>query len=252
MMSKEVHWLLEEKYEGKKNPQYDLDVKRLESGEPLGYVIGHVQFLGCRIYLDSKPLIPRFETEYWVEKVIESIKTHSNTSLRVLDLCAGSGCIGVAVAEAIPDLHVTFAEIDESHLSTIQKNIEYNLSDRGQHLDVIESDLFTNLTGKFDYILSNPPYIDKALDRTEPCVKNYEPHLALYGGDQGLGVISDIIKKAPGYLNQSGQLWLEHEPEQLEAISFLAKQNGFTANHHKDQYGVERYSVLSEKTKDVS
>ncbi len=258
-MEQSEKWLLEEKYNGKKTEGFFADLKRLAAGEPRGYVIGHVPFLGWRIYLDSRPLIPRPETEFWVEKaieVIEGVRRHVKRGrrLRILDLCAGSGAIGVAVAKAIPETEVTFAEIDPAHLPTIEKNIFQNLSINQKVLEerftVIESDLFSNVEGKFDFILTNPPYIDPVLDRTEASVKNFEPHLALYGGVEGLDIIDDIVKEASKYLNENGQLWIEHEPEQSESILELASQSaqvggGYAAARtFSDQYGVNRYSVL--------
>jgi release factor glutamine methyltransferase len=109
---------------------------------------------------------------------------------------------------------------------------------------VIESDLFERIEGKFDFILTNPPYIDPAIDRAEESVKNHEPHLALYGGDSGMEIIGRIIATAPDYLNEGGQLWIEHEPEQVEAIQKSAEAAGFCAVTHKDQYGVDRFSIL--------
>lgn len=272
-MRQEEKWLLEEKYNGVESEAFQIDLKRLNAGEPLGYIIGYIPFRNSRIYLDSHPLIPRPETEYWVSKAIDSILKNYKPGMRVLDLCAGSGCIGVAVAEAIPDAQVIFSEIDPTHLPTIKKNltqlhsIDQIFSDRREYkngnaqvvnrmnleeFQVVESNLFKNVTGKFDFILTNPPYIDVQIDRAESSVKNYEPHLALHGGNKGLDVISDIIIKASGYLNQSGQLWIEHEPEQVEDIKSLASQNGFFATAYEDQYGIERYSVLLFKPKDVS
>lgn len=247
-MSQDEVWLLKEKYGGTESSAFRADLERLRAGEPLAYLIGHTPFLDCKIYLDSHPLIPRTETEYWVEKAIESILMDSKSDTTVLDLCAGSGCVGVAVARNVPDAQVTFTEIDSSHFPTIKKNLELNLSDysdRMEHLQVLQSDLFQNVTGKFDFILTNPPYIDPALDRTENSVKRHEPHLALYGGESGFAIITDIIKEAPGYLNNAGQLWIEHEPEQVEAIHSLASAYDFLVVTHKDQYGVERFSVLT-------
>ncbi len=239
MLSQEGKWLLEEKYDGKKSAAFFADLKRLEVGEPLAYIIGHIPFLGCRIVLDSHPLIPRSETEYWVEKAITEVKKVSNP--HVLDLCAGSGAIGVAVAIQVSGSAVDLAEIDPIHISTIKKNLEIN-NVAGK---VIESDLFTNITGKYDFILSNPPYIDPVLDRTEASVKNYEPHLALYADNKGLELIELLITEAPSYLNPGGQLWFEHEPEQSEAIKHLANDAGFAGVvNHSDQYGIQRYSVL--------
>lgn len=240
MIRQEEQWLLNEKYKGEKTPDFLADFKQLKAGIPLAYLIGHVPFLGCQIYLDSKPLIPRPETEYWVEKAIKEVKGGN----RVLDLCAGSGCIGVAVAKSLPTVQVDFAELDESHHPTIRKNLEANGLEISKS-KIFGGDLFEKISEKYDFILSNPPYIDPALDRTEDGVKNHEPHLALYGGKSGIEIIRQIISDAPNHLNPDGQLWLEHEPEQAAAVAFLAIQAGFSrASSYPDQYGVLRYSVL--------
>src|SRR5690606_17142556 len=101
---------------------------RLEAGEPLGYVIGHVPFLGCNIFLDSHPLIPRPETEFWLNTAIKEIISSSLTrrNIKVLDLCSGSGAIGVAVAKHILDAKVDFAEVDPLHQKTIERNVTEN------------------------------------------------------------------------------------------------------------------------------
>jgi release factor glutamine methyltransferase len=251
-MSQEIEWLLGEKYKGEKSDAFFADCKRLALGEPLGYLIGHVPFLDTTIYLDSKPLIPRPETEYWTKKVIADIKTnfpiqHEHTKgadqLRVLDLCAGSGCIGVAIASAIPDAIVDFSEIDERHLATITKNLEENEIDK-THTHIYHSNLFEAFSGTYQYIVSNPPYIDMDLNRTDENVLEHEPYVALSGGPAGLEVIQKIIEEAPKHLERYGQLWLEHEPEQSIAIRNLARGNGFVCTTQHDQYGVERYSVL--------
>ncbi len=260
MQSQDETWLLTEKYNGEKSEGFFTDCERLAAGEPLGYVIGFVPFLNCRIYLDSRPLIPRPETEFWVEKAITAIprsdlglargRTLGETSrgetsgqIEVLDLCAGSGCIGVAVGKAVPEAHVTFTEIDPSHLSTIEKNCTTNHT---VNSTIVQSDLFENVRSRFDFILSNPPYINPALDRAEPSVKNFEPHIALYGGEAGFELIEKIIVKAPLLLKSGGQLWLEHEPEQTALIASTAARAGFShSTTHTDQYGVDRYSVLT-------
>jgi len=269
-LNQNEEWLLGEKYDGELCPAYFEDLEQLRAGVPVAYLIGWVPFLDCKIWLDSKPLIPRPETEWWVEKAITAIETtgvatiatsHSltpeakagashtlHTPLSVLDLCAGSGCIGVAVAKHFPETHLTLAEIDPAHLPTIEKNAHENLSVNRKVLNgdfrVVRSDVFENITGRFNFILTNPPYIDPTLDRAEPSVKNYEPHLALYGGQDGMEIIIRIITDAPSYLVPSGQLWIEHEPEQAGAIATLGGAQGFAVNTHPDQYGVERYSIL--------
>ncbi len=243
--SQDVSWLLREKYNNEKSEAFFADCERLASGEPLAYVIGSIPFLNCNIYLDSKPLIPRPETEFWVEKAISAIKAaEASASIRVLDLCAGSGAIGVAVAKAIPEVHVSFAELDPVHLPTIKQNLQSNGIDTSRHT-VVASDLFHDVTGPFEIILSNPPYIDKAANTVEESVATHEPHLALFGGVAGMEIIERIIDGARAKLAPQGQLWLEHEPFQTEAIAALAHTHGFSAQTFPDQYGTLRYSILT-------
>lgn len=246
-MNQEEQWLLKEKYAGVPDAAFQADCKRLASGEPLGYLIGHVPFLDCTIYLDSCPLIPRTETEYWTEQFITQHRLNKNH--RVLDLCAGSGCIGVAVARAFPSCSITFAEIEEQHLQTIAKNLSCNVptySTAADQYDVRHSNLFTDVEDTFDHILSNPPYIDPNLDRTTASVKNHEPAIALYGGQQGLQHIAHIIENAPTYLNPGGTLWFEHEPEQTVAIAKLLTISDFAQYiTHNDQYQIPRFTICT-------
>jgi len=90
----------------------------------------------------------------------------------------------------------------------------------------------------------NPPYIDHSLNRTDESVVTHEPHLALYGGAEGMEIIKQLIAKTPAHLKQSGQLWIEHEPEQVVKIAITAERNGFTSETFQDQYEVDRVSVL--------
>ncbi len=292
-MDEEEKWLLEEKYSGTESFAFRADLELLKNGTPLAYLIGSIPFLDCTIHLDSHPLIPRSETEFWTEQAIKVIRNFERTyertydhnspqgsprelpgqnprpglglalgrasgEVHVLDLCAGSGAIGVAVAKAIPQAQVDFAEIDPAHLPTIEKNIEHNLKPtcRRSNLQhgqcrVIESNLFTPSAGlnrelgKYDFILTNPPYIDPAIDRTETSVKLHEPHLALYGGAEGMECIAKIIAEAPKHLTLHGQLWIEHEPEQVDAITALAAENDLFSTTHNDQYNTPRYSVVT-------
>ncbi len=149
----------------------------------------------------------------------------------------------MALAKALPDTAVDLAEIDTNLITTIQKNITENITDQNQ-CRVVHSNLFTNLAGKYDFIFSNPPYIDESLDRTDESVKTNEPYLALFGGEKGMEIITSIISKAPEYLAPGGQLWIEHEPEQTKDMAQLANKHNFLISTHKDQYNVERYSIL--------
>jgi release factor glutamine methyltransferase len=250
MASQEIQWLLKEKYNDIKSDAFYADCRRLALGEPLAYIIGHTPFLNCQIWLDHHPLIPRPETEHWTHEAIDAIKTTSTLSLgleeaspKILDLCAGSGCIGISVLKEIDKARVDFSEIDEKLIATITKNIETNITatDRAR---VFHSNLFSNINDTYDFILTNPPYIDESLNRADKSVKDFEPYIALFGGEAGLEIIDRLISTAPGYLSVGGQLWLEHEPEQNNAISELGEKYDFSVSTHKDQYGVDRYSIL--------
>ena len=250
MGSQDEQWLLKEKYGGEKSVAFFADCKRLALGEPLAYLIGHAPFLDCKIWLDSRPLIPRPETEHWIKEVIKTLEEHrtptlgfSEPDIKVLDVCAGSGCIGIAVAKDISSARVDFSEIDARHLPTIEKNLLENNIDPERYT-IYHTSLFQDIEGAYDIIVANPPYIDESLNRTDDSVKDFEPHLALFGGAGGLDVITELITSAPDHLKPGGQLWIEHEPEQSADIQKLGSGNGFTVTTHQDQYQKERYSIL--------
>ncbi len=245
-MTQDEMWLLKEKYHGEKSAEFFADCERLNPlvgvSEPLAYVIGSIPFLNTTIFLDSHPLIPRAETEFWVEKAIAEMNTVA--PLRILDLCAGSGCIGVAVLKALPHACVDFVEIDTTHHTTIQKNILGN-SIEPNRTHIFGGSLFEQVTGTYDFILTNPPYVDKALGRVAPEVLLYEPARALYGGIQGISIISKIIKEATPFLSPTGVLYIEHEPEQSAFIASIASEYKFTSHSYSDQFAVLRYTRIT-------
>jgi release factor glutamine methyltransferase len=242
-MTKDEEWLLKEKYHGERTTGFFADSARLEAGEPLAYVIGEIPFMNAKISLDSHPLIPRTETEYWVDKVIQTMQGSPLSKIEVLDLCAGSGCIGIAVLLNVPQATVDFAEIEERHHETIIKNLRENGVGDGR-ATVLGGDLFERVDHTYDFILSNPPYIDPALDRSEEGVRAHEPHTALFGGVHGIEFIERIIADAPLHLRAGGFLYIEHEPEQVGRLQELAHMHGFNTTTLPDQYGIERLTVL--------
>lgn len=250
---KDIDLLIQDKYEGSTENKHLLrrDLARLAVGEPLAYVIGWVPFLGLKIYLDSRPLIPRPETEWWTEELIKA-RTESNTiygingskgSLRVLDLCAGSGAIGCAMLKSIPDARVSFGEVTPAHEATIRKNIEENNLDAAR-ADIRIGDLFAPFAGEtFDVIATNPPYIptERVLEEN---VIGFEPHEALLGGDDGLAIIRRIARDAEAHINEGGMLWLECDTEHAEAARELITKGGVKkAEIRTDPYGRPRIIV---------
>lgn len=214
--------------------------------EPEAYVIGWQPFIGLKIYLDSKPLIPRPETEWWTEQLITNVGTYYVPTLKFLDLCAGSGAIGCAALAKLQNAHVYFGEIDQAHEATILKNIRENNLDESRasaHIgDLFEP--FGNI--KFDVIAANPPYVP--IGRILPqSVADYEPSLALLAGVDGLDVIRRIAKELSKHLAEGGVAWIECDLGHAAAAAVLFSDQGFHALIRTDQYDKPRIIVVSFK-----
>lgn len=204
---KQKKWLLDEKYQGKANENFNKDLKRLASGEPLDYIIGFLMFLNCKIDLRFRPLIPRPESEFWVEKAIVEIKQLNLTKIKILDLFSGSGCIGIALLKSIPQSFVDFVDIDSKCLKQIKLNLEINGIDKKRYR-IIKSNVFSNIKSKYDYILANPPYVPDSR-KIQKSVADYEPRKALYAGKDGLKYIKMILKDYKKYLRDNGLIFIE-------------------------------------------
>lgn len=234
--SLELNLHLEDKVdEEKKNKFYDA-IDRLNNGEPLQYILSNANFYGYDYYVNKNVLIPRFETEELVYQTLEYLK-NIKPNAKVLDLCTGSGCIGLTLKQELNTLDVTMSDISREALEVTKINKDkYNVD-----CPIIESDLFENITGKFDCIISNPPYISRDEEVME-LVKNNEPALALYADNNGLAIYERIFKEAKHYLNESYLLALELNSNKSQEIYNLAEKY-FPGNKliiKKDNYGRER------------
>lgn len=239
---RDATWLLKEKYAGVPSPAYEADLERLRDGEPLAYVIGWVDFLGSRLDLYARPLIPRPETEFWTTHAIAAIKNRltPQAAPRILDLCAGSGCIGIALLKHLPHARVDFVEKNGDLLSEIEKNIRGNDIDTAR-ARVTGGDLFENARGPYDVIVANPPYIDLNKGDVTLSVIEYEPHEALFAPKRGLGVIEKIFSDAKKVLAPNGVLFVEFGAGQEKDVALLATTHGFSVSIHPDQSGRPRW-----------
>lgn len=250
-MNKNERWLLEEKYGGVATPLYEADKRRLLADEPLAYVIGFQPFLGLKIYLDSHPLIPRPETEWWTDQMITTLTNRETIEgsfgerpTRLLDLCAGSGAIGCATLARLSGAHVYFGEINPAHETTILKNIRENWLDEAR-ADVRIGDLFAPFSDmRFDRIAINPPYVPAGRELPQS-VAGHEPPLALYAGEDGLTVIRRISEELPRHLTEGGEAWIEVDSAHAETARELFAARGMSARTRTDQYGKSRVVVVS-------
>lgn len=251
-MKKEHKWILDEKYKGIETPEFEEDVKRVDAGEPVDYIIGSKPFLRCVIDLSHHPLIPREETEYWVEKVIHDIQSEWDgvSKIKCLDLFAGSGCIGVAILRHIPFSILDFGENNSEYIDQIQENIVLNNIDKTR-TRVIESDVFENIHGTYDYILANPPYVSREkIKDVQKSVLDFEPHSALFAENEGLFYVKKIIDEAHNYLNPGGRVYIEFDSWQQPIIQSLIDDESYSSIYEdmtfiNDQYERPRVVVIT-------
>lgn len=182
-------------------------LQRRMRGEPLAYIYGKVNFYGCLIEVNSSVLIPRQETEILVDKVVQSLKNQNLQGKIFVDLCCGSGCIGIAVKKQFPDLTVYLSDISTEAIELAKKNGALNQLE----FFYLTGNLLEPFHGlKFDYLVCNPPYISKKeYDDLDKEVKDFEPSIALIGGETGLEFYQRLSQELPYYLNSKSQVWME-------------------------------------------
>ena len=170
---------------------------RLLNGEPVQYIIGNVDFYGNKIIVNKDVLIPRFETELLVEKTIKYIKNRFNNKIDILDIGTGSGAIAITLNKEV-NCDIDAVDISNKALEVAKENNKLN----GTNVNMFISDVFDNVTKKYDVIISNPPYISKD-EEIMDIVKNNEPHLALYADMDGLYFYDKILGECKKYLKNN-------------------------------------------------
>ncbi len=210
--------------------------KHINKHMPLQYLLGTVPFIDLTITVKPPVLIPRPETEEWCYNVIQLFKKLPDKRITILDLCTGTGCIALAIAQALPEATVIATDISEQALHIARQNAKDNTIN---NITFLKSDLFEHVscTPSFDCIVSNPPYIDIAQWNTlDPMVKNWEDKQALVAPDHGLAIIKEIVNNAKKYLKKNDaieklnipQLVLEIDYDQGPTVTKIAEKAGLT------------------------
>ncbi len=192
-------------------------IKKYNEGYPLQYLIGNVNFYGYEFKVTEDVLIPRFETEYLVENLIKLIKENFDKDVKIADLGTGSGAIAITLSKEL-ETSVTAFDISEKALEIAKKNNKIN----NTNVEFIKHDILNKIPGKYDVIVSNPPYIDRS-DIIDKKVFNYEPHLALFADNKGLIFYEKILSYAKEVLNKKNIIAFEIGETQTEEITNISK-----------------------------
>ncbi len=219
---------------------------RILAGEPLAYVLGQWEFYGMNLVVNPHVLIPRDDTCAVTELAIrQSLFLNSNP--RILDLCTGSGCIGLAIAGRVKDAKVTLADISREAIQVARQNI--TLQKLSGRVSCIQADALkppAPFLGKFDLIVSNPPYITTGeMQELPKSVREFEPHLALHGGDDGLQFYRSIAENYSAALKPGGFLCFEFGMGQGDAVCEILNENGFTVLERTRDYNDRERAVLA-------
>ena len=235
--------------------RYEEEIKKLASNVPIQYIINKQEFMGLNFYVDENVLIPQPDTEILVEEVINMCSnincSEPEKTIKVLDLCTGSGSIGVSIAKNIKKCEITLSDISYDALEIAQKNSAEVTGDiQNNKIKIIQSDLFEKVEEKFDIIVSNPPYIETKTIQTLDKEVQMEPRIALDGGEDGLDLYRRIIKEAYKYLYNNGILALEIGYNQKDRVINLLKESNMYKEIYskKDLSNIDRIIVCRKRS----
>ena len=223
-------------------------VKRYLKGEPMPYILGEWDFYDMTLTITPDVLIPRDDTMVVTELAIKKA-LFLEQNPRILDLGTGSGCIGLAIARRVKDARVTLGDVSTAALRVARRNVQdQKLNGRVSCIPVDARKPATDFLGKFDMIVSNPPYVTSAeMLELDPSVRDFEPHLALDGGKDGLDFYRAIIQNFTPALLPGGYFCFEFGMGQENAVCFLLKQAGFEILELKKDTGNITRAVLARK-----
>lgn len=259
-------WLLAEEVLGITRAQYFINPQRLVDKEdadkffkfidmrcnkiPLQHITGKQEFMGLSFNVNEDVLIPRQDTELLVESVLNYLKQKmKGKKVKVLDMCTGSGCIAISIKKLAENVDVTAVDLSQKALKVAIDNA----NQLEAKVTFIESDLFENVSGKYDIIVSNPPYISKSdIETLMDEVKNHEPMMALDGDEDGLKFYKKISEKLNEYLSDGGMIFYEIGYDQGKTVPDILKQYNFKdINVYKDLSGNDRVVIARKGEENV-
>lgn len=233
----------------------DADIKKLDEWvhqltyehKPIQYILGMVPFLNLDLFVEPPILIPRPETEEWVNVLLQYLHPLKHHALRIADIGTGTGCIALALGKALSRAEIIACDINPQALNLATRNAAHN---NVTNVQFVLSDLFDHISGAFDIIVSNPPYITpQEYEQLDPSVAQWEDHRALVASEQGLAVIKKIIIQAKNHLrynkeltmNAIPQLWIEIGYKQADSVLELMHQAGYAQTLvFRDAFGNDR------------
>ena len=232
---------------GKERDQFREYVKRRARREPVQYILGETEFYGFPFKVSPAVIVPRPETELLVDAVLETFKSANNTSLKILDIGTGSGCISVSLAKVLPDLSIWAIEKSAEALNIARANADIN----EVTIHFVEGDIFKDVSSfptKFDIVVSNPPYVAlRDLYNLEPEVRDFEPKEALFAGEDGLEFYKKFVNVIPDLLNKNGKIFLEIGYNQSSILEKLYSKANYKVQLKKDYNQIDRILILERK-----
>lgn len=227
--------------------QVSKGVKRLLEDEPIAYILGQWEFYGLPLKVSPDVLIPRDDTVAVAELAIRQA-LFLDQDPRILDLCCGSGCIGIAIANRVKDARVTLADLSQQALAVAKENVQ--LHRMGGRVRCVRADAMQKASaflGKFDLIVSNPPYVTaQEMEELPRSVREYEPSMALCGGEDGLDFYRAIVRNFTPALRPGGWLALEFGMGQGDAVCRILEENGYTILERARDYNERERAVLAQ------
>ena len=220
-----------------------VNIHKLCNNIPLQYVTNAQEFYGLKFYVDENVLIPRSDTEILVETVIKYVKNleNKNGNLKILDMCTGSGIIAIILAKYCENVDITAVDKSENALKVAIKNAKtHNVYNK---INFVKSDMFENLKGKYNIIVSNPPYIEKDVIKTLSKDVQHEPEMALDGGINGLDFYRIINNNVDNFLEKNGAVFLEIGYNQRDSVSEIFAENFKNIKCIKDLNNLDRVIV---------